>query len=325
VTVVSAATRVLYVGGAGRSGSTVLGQILGQVPGFVHVGELVFIWRRGVMDNQLCGCGQPFLDCPFWTEVGERAFGGWTRDDANAAAAQQRRVERTRHIPALLAPSLSSGYRAELAGYAERMHRLYDAIRDVSAGSVIVETSKAPSHALLLRRVRGLSLAVCLLVRDSRGVAYSWTRRKARPEVAEETYMDIYSPQRAALEWTSFNAAFTMAPALGVPLQRLRYEDFVAHPAREIRRLVDFAAGPLVALPDIFGGESVTLSPDHSVAGNPVRFASGQVALRSDDEWRTAMPRGQRVAMTAMTAPWLLRYGYLGGSGAAGQPKSRPR
>ena len=31
---------VLYIGGHGRSGSTILAQTLGQIPGFVNVGEL---------------------------------------------------------------------------------------------------------------------------------------------------------------------------------------------------------------------------------------------------------------------------------------------
>jgi hypothetical protein len=318
--------RVLYVGGAGRSGSTLLGQVLGQVPGFVHVGELVFVWRRGVLDNQLCGCGQPFLDCPFWTAVGEQAFGGWSNADADAAETQQRQVERSRHIPALLVPQTSSSFRSQLAGYVERMAALYAAVKQVSGATVIVETSKGPSHALMLRRVHDLDLLVCLLVRDSRGVAYSWTRRKRRHEVqGDDAFMDTYSMRRTAAEWTSFNAAFTAAPALGIPLQRIKYEDFIAQPDRAVRRLVGFAAGPGIEVPDIFGPGTVRLAADHSMAGNPIRFTSGEVALRADEEWRSAMPAGQRRAMTLITAPWLLRYGYLRRSGSADHSKSRPR
>ena len=40
--------RVLYVAGAGRSGSTVLANLLGEVPGFVSVGEVRFLWERGL-------------------------------------------------------------------------------------------------------------------------------------------------------------------------------------------------------------------------------------------------------------------------------------
>jgi hypothetical protein len=41
-----------------------------------------------------------------------------------------------------------------------------------------------------------------------------------------------------------------------------------------------------------------------------MRFATGSVAIRPDDRWRTAMPAGQRRAVTALTLPLLARYGY---------------
>ena len=67
---------VLYIGGSGRSGSTILDSILGQFEGFMSVGEVRFIWKRGLIDDRLCSCGEAFSDCPFWTEVLDRAFGG---------------------------------------------------------------------------------------------------------------------------------------------------------------------------------------------------------------------------------------------------------
>ena len=70
-------TKVLYLAGAGRSGSTLLGRLFAEPPQAVHVGELVYLWRRGFAENHLCGCGVPFLECPFWSEVFARGFGGF--------------------------------------------------------------------------------------------------------------------------------------------------------------------------------------------------------------------------------------------------------
>ena len=85
-----AADPVLFVGGLGRSGSTVLDMLLAQEPGMVPVGEVRHLWERGLRDNDLCGCGAPFHDCPFWRAVGERAFGGWHRLDPDYALATAR-------------------------------------------------------------------------------------------------------------------------------------------------------------------------------------------------------------------------------------------
>ncbi len=82
---------VLYLGGLGRSGTTVLERVLGELPGVCSVGELVHLWRRGVLDGETCGCGRSFGSCPFWAEVGRVAFGGWSRDARRAHGGAARR------------------------------------------------------------------------------------------------------------------------------------------------------------------------------------------------------------------------------------------
>ncbi|HTW19113.1 MAG TPA: sulfotransferase [Mycobacteriales bacterium] len=302
--------RVLYVGGAGRSGSTLVGRVLGAMPGAFNAGELMFIWRRGVLENQLCGCGEGFLDCSFWTAVGQAAFGGWDVVDANAAEALRARLERTRRIPALAVPRAAKLTRSELASYCEHITRLYSAISDVSGAAVIVDTSKGPPHALVLRQMP-LDLRICLLVRDSRGVAYSWTRRKPRPEIQhEEAYMDTYSSVRSTVEWVGFNSMFELGRLVRVPIMRMRYEDFVNQTEGELNRIAAFAR--LDGVPAGLVSEGVvSLAPDHSVAGNPMRFTSGRVPLAVDDEWRRAMPASRRRLVSVLTGPWLWRYGYL--------------
>ena len=58
--------RVLYLTGSGRSGTTVINSILGQLGGAFAGGELRYLWRRGVVENHLCGCGRTFDECPVW-------------------------------------------------------------------------------------------------------------------------------------------------------------------------------------------------------------------------------------------------------------------
>ena len=80
----TARPRVLLIVGSGRSGSTLFERALGGVPGVAALGEMVHMWDRAVRDDELCACGQPFGNCPFWTAVGRRAFGGWDRVDTDA-------------------------------------------------------------------------------------------------------------------------------------------------------------------------------------------------------------------------------------------------
>lgn len=84
--------KVLYIGGTGRSGSTILDQILGQLDGFFAVGELSQIWERGLVSRRKCGCGMPVPECPVWSPILARAFGGpWTIDPSRIATLKEPR------------------------------------------------------------------------------------------------------------------------------------------------------------------------------------------------------------------------------------------
>lgn len=56
----------------------------------------------------------------------------------------------------------------------------------------------------------------------------------------------------------------------------------------------------------------VILGAHHTVHGNPVRFSTGSVELRLDDEWSRKLPPTVRRIMTVLTFPLLFKYGYLG-------------
>jgi hypothetical protein len=56
--------RVLYIGGLGRSGSTLLDRMIGQLPGFFSAGEIREVWQQGLRENRPCGCGTPFRPWP---------------------------------------------------------------------------------------------------------------------------------------------------------------------------------------------------------------------------------------------------------------------
>jgi hypothetical protein len=303
---------VLYIAGLGRSGSTLLERILGRVPGCVPVGEVVFLWERGLRDNELCGCGVRFRQCPFWTRVGEEAFGGWEALDVAQVLALRHRVDRHRYLAALLAPGLWPPFHRELRRYADLLERLYLAIGRVSGAEVVVDSSKEPSYVYLLRHVRGVRLRVVHLVRRSHGVAFSASKKVERPEaVGAKAYMATRSPIGTAFEWLIDNTVLDLLPAVGTPALRLRYESLVNSPLEQVAVVLGHAGRPPTGRTlDCVDHGSVELATDHTVSGNPLRFRKGRLELRVDESWRRGMARRHRLAVTAITWPLLLRYGY---------------
>ena len=301
---------VLYIGGIGRSGSTLLDRMLGQLPGFVSVGELVFLWERGVARNERCGCGVAFRECPFWTAVGERAFGGWDAVDTAAAIERKRMVDRNRFLPLLLAPWVPSRFATALRSHTEALGRVYRAIADESGADVIVESSKHVSTAALLRRVPDVDLRVVRLIRDPRGVAFSWAKEVHRPDsTSGPSVMARIGPGRAAVRWLSYNVLMEVA-RLGRPSSLVRYESLVRRPAETVRELASLAGRPDLGPPSFVDGDRIRLGVDHTVAGNPLRFRTGAIELRVDDAWTTKMSRRDRGIVTVLTWPALAGYGY---------------
>jgi hypothetical protein len=316
--VTDSTARVLYLAGADRSGSTVLAMLLGDMPGCVGVGELREVWQRGVRENRLCGCGTPFADCPFWAEVGERAFGGWRPEDAERQVRLRRAVDRQRHLPTLLSGRGRGAFRAELREYGDRQRRVYDAVATVSGGRLIVDSSKRATYALALHAA-GVSTRVVHLVRDPRAVAHSWTRTRVMPDAHHaKVQMPTFRPGRASAMWMSDNLAIEAMRRVSRGQVTMRYESLVSAPREELARAIDGETGE-VAEADLerFGAASIAVGVQHSVAGNPVRMREGGVTLRADEEWRSAMTPADRRTVVAVTWPLLLRYGYPLGAGKA--------
>ena len=306
--------KVLYIGGFGRSGSTLVERILGQLPGFCSAGEIVFLWQRGLIDGQLCGCGVPVPECEFWSRVGKTAFGGWDQVDAREMLGLQRRSDRNRFIPSMVAPATRPGARDDIARYGDVLSRLYRAIGEVSGARVVIDASKHASTAFLLTtRVPALDVRVMHLVRDPRGVAYSWTKEVKKPEVTgEDAFMPVYSPTSSGRQWLSYNLLFEALRALPAATSAVfRYEDMLAGPRGYLERILAHAGEPV--LPDSFaflGDGEVSLGVDHTVAGNPMRFHQGPLALRLDEAWKSKLPARDQKIVAAVTTPLRLRYGY---------------
>lgn len=305
-------TRILFIGGYSRSGSTLLLRLLGEIPGLVPVGEVFDIWDRGYRQNQLCGCGSTFHECPFWQEVSLRAFGCKPRDvPAVLYMSQKRRVEGKWFCPRAWVPMLRSGkYSSDLGSYAAKLACLYRAIAEVSGGQVIVDSSKVGSQSFILRELPQVELHLVHLVRDSRATAFSWQRTKLRTEVHWQVeYMDKYPVSRSALEWNIENLRASTRRKSLASYTLIRYEDLASDPHAELRKICNglWGTAQVDGLPK---SRVVNLGTSHTIGGNPNRFTLGETMIRIDNEWAAEMLRRDQLAVTALTAPGLLRYHY---------------
>ena len=304
------ASTVLYIGGTSRSGSTLLECLLSRLDNVVVLGEVVHLWQRGLRENQLCACGTRFSECPFWQEVGQRGFGGWHNVNVEHVVGLADVVDRQRRMPHTGRRRPPARIAAAAEEYSDYYRRIYDAALEMTGGDVVVDSSKAPPTALCLSYNPALDLRVLHIVRDSRGVAYSWTKVVARPETETAEPMPRFGVRTSTAQWLSHNVSVSALAYRGVPVVRIRYEDLVADASKTVRVAWEGLDLPGDGVLPMVDRNSIELRPTHSVAGNPMRFSLGMTALRPDEAWRTKMKPRDRRMVTLMTYPVLRAMGY---------------
>ena len=192
-------TKLVYIGGYGHSGSTLLEYLLTGCAELVACGEVASVIRDRLKKQQ-CTCGRRSEACPIWSQV--------LSSDAPLA-------EKT-HEALTLALLARAGKRYDL---------------------MVDSTKTALGHALApfrLRRALGADFLLVHLVRDPRAVAWSAIKKTERRNMIVNR--PLYCA-RVALAWSAANLACeTFGRFYPTQYLRLRYEDFVAAPRETLER-----------------------------------------------------------------------------------------
>jgi LPS sulfotransferase NodH len=274
---------VIVVVGCSRSGSTLLGALLEQVPGFLHVGELHHLWKRCFQQNWPCECSRGFHECEFWQEVVGRAF-----PDEPPSPSAMRRLRRKAH----------KGNPAARRDYAAVTERFLRAAGEFSGARAIVDTSKNVDHARTLLAAGGLDVSPVHMVRHPLAVVHSLARQRPLPGPNGETIeMARMGPVNAILHWRreTSRAVKLVEETSGTTV---RYDDLTADPTGALRELLDHLGQPGADL-DFLDDHEAHITAGHSLSGNPMRHGDGVTEIRRDREWATAV------------SPWVRRAGLL--------------
>jgi hypothetical protein len=284
--------KVLYVIGAGRSGSTILGVALGNCEGVFFAGEL---------DKWFAREGEPRREDPalhaFWGEV-----------LAQVGDVQDVFAERTGWLErssALFDPRKWRTRRRLRARYREVSQQLYVALANVTQTSCIVDTSHYPLRARELQELEGVDLHLLYLVRDPQSVVSSLARR----DVAERRFGTA-----AANAYLWLTNSLSLLVFLRQPRERrllVRHEDFLADPSGVLAQIL--AGAGVGAGEDAAGGRSVaggegshSATPDLEHLRTGLAFHGNRllgvetVALSS----RPAGTSRRSLLTTLLQAPW---------------------
>ena len=293
--------------GPGRSGSTIIGEILGQSQHIANSGELLLWWMaRQSSPARRCGCGERLDACRFWREVSEQSPSLSSPDPD--VVAELYRYRRFTTWPRLWWKSRNG--RVAAPRVTKLLVELYDAVAKVSGAPVIVDSSKSPGYRLLAFGSK-LQILTLQLQRDPRSVVHSWRHEKLDPTSPGDSLFAIH-PLRSTIEWIAQTVAirWLIAPRLNPQtFTAVTYEDFVRRPRRHTAALLEFAG--LNQNEVLFHDDThLHLEPTHNLAGNPDRRNPKQREISLQERWPDDLPTSLYLFVTTACALFLRRYRY---------------
>jgi hypothetical protein len=302
--------KVLYIAGAARSGSTLIDNLLGQMDGFFAGGEIQHIWKRGVLDNRLCGCGSPFWQCKTWSAIIQNNLGRVDKAEVLEWHQTKKRLTRVRRIFYFLFRSKKHQY-SELKPFLDILKSLYHAIAAETECRVIVDSSKSPLYLCLLRLIPALDVYVIHLTRDPRAVGYSWMTPKPTRDPNAAPEMHVSNLYNSSLRWNTRNFIIElMIREMPGRFVQVRYEDFMNQPRHTLERILSILNETPMKLPFITE-TSFHQSANHLVAGNPSRLDTKQIVeINEDVRWKKRMSTWDKFVVSILTFPMRLYYKY---------------
>ena len=292
--------KVLYIAGAGRSGTTLLDQYLGSCHGFNSVGEIKYLIPAGFGRDQRCSCKDKLKSCVVWGGVYKDVCENIPVEHFNSLFFE---VLSRKKIFQQIFPFLRGRrYKLALSRLSEMIYLQYKFVSDtVEEGVTIVDSSKDPGYLKVLTEVPGLEVYVLHCIRDPRGVVYSRSKKKKKTSLDHDEYMPLQSTASSLAKWCGVNILTSLVVALsGVRSDKLNYETYV----NDLKSVDNAVAGlglgqPVVEKKDI-----------HTCLGNPSKTNSFDVRIvrGEDDRWRKGMPKFRSALIYFLLIPLFFIY-----------------
>ena len=292
---------ILYITSFNRSGSTLLGMLLGRQSSITFVGEIRNL-NDHVVRRKVCYCGSVFHRCPFWSSVIEKAaldvMGYETKTEASVGQKLVKYASVSKLAMRILErfKFLWKGVGKEIE-VRENILDMYRIVAKHCSAPVICDSSKLISQAKLMWMRYGERFKIIHLVRDGRGVANS---------VMKRTDCSI---EEAARSWRK-NNLFSLVAQREIPtenLLRLRYEDICRNTANEIAKVCEFAMVNFSESDFVSKGNAL-----HFVGGSPTAKKNKveDMAIECDEKWKDELSCEEKRRFERIAGSVNRLYGY---------------
>lgn len=270
--------RIIYLLGAGRSGTTLMATVIGAHKDVLTIGEM-HQFLDHIVEGRFCSCGEHIEQCVFWKDI-------LTKVDVNSGAQSfSNNVERHRNIPRLL---ITGKTKKEYL----RIHdTIFSIISETSKQSILLDSSKYIARYLLLRKSNKFNVKGIYVIRDVRGVIHSFKKKvqTSRSPLSTVVYYCLINLFGQLVCWTDKNVL------------KVRYEDFVENPSHELSRIYKHIAVEANVEDQLNRSYEIP----HIMGGNRLK-SQQKITIKKDEAWKVKSSKFDRYFYYILTLPLML-------------------
>lgn len=282
--------KVIYLMGAGRSGTTALATFLGNSPYVFNAGELHQL-NEHIIKGKNCSCGNSLAECKFWSKLLIES----NYSDGMLIDVCSRDYDIEKH-GAILKHLLNQHPRKELEDYLGRQESLFAALSRTSNKRYIIDSSKYIGRILALKKSNKINFKIIYVVRDVRGVIHSFGKNVQTPR----------SPLSTIFYYSIVNTVGELVYRI-LPkhmILKVCYEHFIKEPHTILDDLSNFLALDLSEIKDRITQDS-DFSVGHIIGGNRLKN-DGVIKFRQDLEWKKKFSKSKSFIYYILTFPFML-------------------
>lgn len=274
--------KIIYLLGAGRSGTTLMATVLNSNPQIQTVGEMhQFIEHMN--NNKPCSCGLSLEECEVWKPIVKEMNKG----NLNFYKIQQELTTKESHknIPRLLLKNKGD------TAYLNVHQKIFSLLVENTNKTWLLDSSKYIARYILLRKSKELKVKGIYVVRDVRGVINSFSKQVQTSK----------SPIGTIIYYILINFFGEVVCRFDKDILKIKYEDFVSEPQKfsnKIYRHVFDKSEVDYTLPELF-------EIPHIIGGNRMK-SNKSIAIRKDEKWKQNISRLNQIVYYILTLPFML-------------------
>jgi hypothetical protein len=286
---------LLYLMGAGRSGTTAIATFLGGHPEIHTLGEMHQFYDH-LRDSKACSCGQQLEFCPFWSKVIADLPQSIIQNSGEIQKLSDK-LEYHSSIPKHFSGTIS---KSNLEKYNSFQEELISCISKHSSAEYFLDSAKYIGRNLSLRKSKRITIKTIYIVRDVRGVINSFSKNVQSSRKPLSTIFYYYLVNLTAMIASLFSPKGSVL--------KLKYEDFMDNPESSLNRIgyfLDLAMDPVVG--KIRNNDAFEIG--HIIGGNRLKHDES-IRFNPDVNWKINIPRIQQILYYVLTAPLMLMNRY---------------